>query len=248
MSTYVTKSLVLSVKPWREGDKLYTLLTELYGKIEVVAAGSRRVSSKLSPHLLPFSEINVMIARGRIRDRLASADLLQVYIRPPYELPKILLASALLEVAESLTRFGQSEYRAMDLLRQSLSQLALLSSSSSAWHISARRLLADYLIEFFKLTGLTLTLTKCERCHRPLSEDVYFSWSSHSFYHQIHVPPGETIVPLTQEVLAWLLKASNGLLKQNDAVPLTALDFLTDYFTGHAGHQFYTLKVFRSIL
>jgi len=248
VSTYITNGFILNVKPWREGDRLYTLFTDSAGKVEAVASGSRKVSSKLSPHLVPFSEINLMVARGRQRDRLASASLLQAYLKPPFNLPTMVLGSALLEVTDALTRVGEREPRLLNLLRQCLIDLSQLPHKEDEWRPAARWLLANYLVEIFKYTGLAITLTHCEHCRGELTEPVFFSWTSHGFYHQTHLPPGDTTAVLVPEVLAWLIKAAGLGVSQTEGLPAPVLAFLTDYVQGHSGQELYTIKVLRSIL
>ena len=248
MSTYVTTGFVLSARPWREGDRLYTLLTEAYGKIEAVAAGSKKISSKLAPHLAPFSEVEVMVARGKRLDRLASANVRQMYLKPPYHLATMVLGSALLEVADALTRVGERDLRLTQLLRQSFSELTAMPQAEAEWRPAARWLLANYLVEFLKRTGLAITLTHCEGCRGELTEPVFFSWTSHGFFHQAHLPAGDTVVPLSAEVLTWLIKAATAGVSRAEPLPATVLAFLADYVMGHAGRELYTIKVLRSIL
>jgi DNA repair protein RecO len=248
MSTFVTTGFVLGVRPWREGDRLYTLFTEASGKIEAVAAGSRKVASKLAPHLAPFCEVQFMLARGRVRDRLASANLLEPYLKPPYDLATLTLASTLLEVANALTRLGEPERRLIELLRQSLKELKNLPNDLVDWRAPARWLLTNYLVAALNSTGLAVTLTQCEQCRGALVEPTSFSWTSHGFFHTAHLLPGDTATPLTADTLNWLIKATVSGVNQQDALPSAVLGFLIDYMRGHTGSELYTLKVLRSIL
>lgn len=248
MSTFVTSGFILKVRPWREGDRLYTILTQSSGKIEAVATAARRMFSKLSPHLLPFSEIDLMVARGRQFDRLASASLREIYLKPPFNLKNVILASTLLEVTDALTQPGQPEPMLLTLLRHNLDQLKKLPDDEDQWRLTARCLLARYLLNFFEQTGLTITLGRCDGCRGQLSEPVWFSWTKHSFYHQAHLPVGEAAVPLERDVLAWLMRSVTVGINESAAMPPAALAFLTDYLRGHIGRELYTLKVLRSVL
>lgn len=248
MPTYVTTGFVLGMRPWREGDRLYTLFTERQGKLEVIAAGTRKPNSKLSPHLVPFGEVEVMVARGKQLDRLASATLKEVYLKPPYDLPTAVLGSALLEVADVLTSPGQPEPRLHELMRAYLNELKQLSQVGTAWRPAARRLLVEYLLGALKLLGLAVPLTQCERCHKELVDPTEFSWQSHGFYHRTCFPPEQTRVALPSAALNWLKRAlGEGGAGQHE-MPPSALTFVTDYVTGHVGRRLYTLKVLRSIL
>jgi DNA repair protein RecO len=248
MSTYVTTGFVLNSKAWREGDRLYTIFTEREGKIELIAAGARKAVSKLSSHLQPFGEVELMVARGKQLDRLASANLKQLYLRPPYELNTAVLGTALLEVVDVLTRVGEPEPRLHQLLRQYLTELSSLPTSEENWRLEARWLLAKYLIEVLKLVGLSVSLTRCEHCRGELVDPVDFSWVNHSFAHHTCIFPGDKRVAIPSSALTWLQQAAGLGIAQTDALPSAVLAFLTDYVVGQAGQELYTLKVLRSIL
>lgn len=248
MSTYVTTGFVLGSRPWREADRLYTLFTDTTGKVEAIAAGSRKMFSKLSPQLPPFAEVEVMIAHGRLHDRLASANIREAYLKPPYALPNLILASALMEIAAAVTRVGEPENRLIELLRETLRKINKLETARSDWRQQARVIFADFIIEILKLIGLAVTLTHCEQCRGELVEPTVFSWTNHGFFHKDHAPVGDTLMSLDKETLVWLAVATSSEARANHALPPSALAFLTDYLIGHTGRQLYTIKVLRSIL
>ncbi len=248
MSTYLATGLVLHSRPFREGDRLYTLYTARHGKLELIAAGSQKFTSKLSPNLQPFAEVEVMVARGKLLDRLASASLQELYLRPPYQLPKALLGSCLLEVTDVLTEEEQPEPRLYELLRASLAELSSLPDAESNWRPPARWLLTRFTVEALKLLGLSVSLTHCEHCHTELADPTEFSWSRHGFFHRACAEPAERRVPLPAAALAWLSRAAKVGVGASESVPASALAFLTDYVGGQVGRELYTLKVLRSIL
>jgi DNA repair protein RecO len=248
MSTYITTGFVLNSKAWREGDRLYTIFTEREGKIELIAAGARKAVSKLSSHLQPFAEVELMVARGKQLDRLASANLKELYLRPPYGLNTAVLGTALLEVVDVLTRAGEPEPKLHQLLRHYLSELINLPANEEDWRLKARWLLARYLIEVLKLVGLAVSLTRCEHCRGELVDPVDFSWVNHSFAHHSCIFLGDKRVAIPSSALTWLQQAAGLGIAQTDAPPPTVLAFLTDYVVGQAGRELYTLKVLRSIL
>ncbi len=53
MSTiyYTTQGLILKKTPWGEADYMVRLLTDEFGKIDMIARGARRASAKLNSHL-----------------------------------------------------------------------------------------------------------------------------------------------------------------------------------------------------
>jgi len=77
---------------------------------------------------------------------------------------------------------------------------------------------------------------------------VVFSWLSHGFYHHTCLPAGEQGVELSPGALAWFQRASETSVTAQEALPASALAFLTDYVRGQAGRDLYTIHVLRSIL
>lgn len=249
MSTYLTHGLVLKRRPWREGDRLYTVYTEHYGKMDLIAAGSQRANSKLASHLLPFASLEMMVARGRTFDRLASANLEAVYLKPPYHLPTIILASSFLEIIDNATKENQAEPKLFELL---LDNLQLLSSEpiidNPAWRNQARYQLMRFIVEVLNITGLDFHIHKCEVCQDNLRGEVNFSWIRHGFIHKNCTTGAESVVALPMEVGIWLNNSTNNGFKESETLPLSILGFLTDYLAGHTGRDLSTLKVLKSVL
>ncbi len=249
MSTYLTHGFVLKRRPWREGDRLYTIYTEHYGKMDLIAAGSQRANSKLASHLLPFASLEMMVARGRTFDRLASANLETVYLKPPYHLPTVILASSFLEIIDNATKDNQAEPKLFKLL---LDNLQLLPSEpiidNSAWRNQARYQLMQFIMKVLNITGLDFHIHKCEVCQDNLRAEVNFSWLRHGFIHKDCTTGAENIVALPVEVSAWVNKSASSEPIEPAELPLSVLGFLTDYLAGHTGRDLSTLKVLKSVL
>jgi len=77
MRTYNATGIVLKRGDYRENDRLFTILTREYGKIEVVAKGTKKILSKLNPHLEPGHVVRIMVAQGRGYDKLANATVVE---------------------------------------------------------------------------------------------------------------------------------------------------------------------------
>lgn len=249
MSTYLTTGFVLRQRPWREQDRLYTIYTERFGKVELVAAGSRKITSKLAGHLLPFARLEIMLARGRTFDRLAAAALRQLYLRPPYHLLTAILASTFLEIVDNLTQTNQPEPKLFALLPRALGGLTVAGpDKKEAWRHLARFKLMQFIMEMLNITGLTMRLHKCDVCGRPLTSEVNFSWSRHGFLHKLCLSPAEVAIELNDEIVKWFNYQSADGINTAVNLPPAALAFLTDYLVGQSGRKLETLNVLRSVL
>ena len=246
MSTYVTTGLVLQVRAHQESSRLYTIYTRDFGKIEVMAAGSLKISSKLSPHLLPLNEVEIMVAHGKVRDRLAGAKLLRqlVSFTEPQD---IILGEGFLEVVAKFTGFGQLQANLYDLLINSLLDLKDLPRDKVAWRDLARQKFFIFTYEVLKISGLAPNYQNCEVCHEGLSEETLFDWQLHGFVHNRCLVNKAHTARIDKAVQIWLTKLSLGKIG-DDLMPSSALIFLNKYVAGQIGHELATLKVLKSVM
>ncbi len=248
MSTYLTSGFVLRSSPWREHDRLYRVFTDHYGKLELIAAGSRKIVSKLSPHLQPFCDVEIMVARGKKIDRLAAAHINHIYLKAPYESAHTTVAAALLELTDHLTEVEQPEPGLHQLLCNSLRQAATLPSEPTLFRPAARLLISLFIMEALHKVGLAVSFSRCDYCKQELQEPVDYSWTRHGFCHRACAKDDTALAPLSATVLGWLRQGINNQVTSSNELPPTVLGFLTDYVTGHTGRSICTLKVLRSII
>lgn len=74
---YTTKGIVLNSRPWRESDRIYSILTRELGLIKATAIGVRKEASKLRGALEPFILSTISLVRGREYWRATSAESLR---------------------------------------------------------------------------------------------------------------------------------------------------------------------------
>src|SRR5690606_7475011 len=98
--TYLTSGIVLRRRDYKEFDRLYTLYTEDYGKIEAIARGSRKITSKLAGHLEPMSYSSFMLATGRAFDVLATSVRISSFKFPHNDLLAFALANYFFEAVD----------------------------------------------------------------------------------------------------------------------------------------------------
>lgn len=74
---YTTKGIILSSRPVREADRLYSVLTRDLGLIRATALGVRKGESKLRGSLEPFALSKISLVRGKEFWRITSAEVLE---------------------------------------------------------------------------------------------------------------------------------------------------------------------------
>ncbi|MPZ23896.1 MAG: DNA repair protein RecO [Dehalococcoidia bacterium] len=77
--SYSTEAIVLRQRRLGDADKIITLFTPDYGRIEAVAKGVRRSKSRLAGHVEVLSHCNLLLHRGRSLDVITQAQLIGGY-------------------------------------------------------------------------------------------------------------------------------------------------------------------------
>lgn len=90
---YTTRGIVLSLRPHKEADRIYSILTRDFGLVRAVALGVRKEASKLRGALEPFSISTVSLVRGKEFWRITSAQM----VRKIEASPEVVRPLALLE-------------------------------------------------------------------------------------------------------------------------------------------------------
>ncbi len=162
--TFRDLGVVLKVKGLRDADRHYTIFTAEHGKIVVLAKGSRRGKSKLSPHLGSFGVVDVMVAKGKIIDRLAGAALVRPHKTVIASLEKTALVQAFLLAVDAMTKRELPEERIFRLIVDFLG--AVDASPASA---GGRSPLFDAaVVKLMDVLGFGVDLAACVRCRAPL--------------------------------------------------------------------------------
>jgi len=102
---YTTRGIVLSERPVREADRIYTIITRDLGLVQATALGVRKEASKLRGALEPFVLSKISLVRGKEHWRITSAEC----IRSISPSPTVARPLALLEKDQDFQ--GSSLYR-----------------------------------------------------------------------------------------------------------------------------------------
>ncbi len=122
MSLYKTKAIILRVNRYSEADKIINLLSP-DGRISAIAKGSRKVKSRFGGRLDLFSNLDLVLYKGKNLHTITQANLLKSYknIREDYQ--KFVIASGAAELIDKVTFSGQREEGLFALMDRFLSYL-----------------------------------------------------------------------------------------------------------------------------
>lgn len=92
------RAIVLRSEAFREHDRRLVLFGVQHGLLEAVARGASAAVSKQGGHMVPFTETDVLIAKGTIFDKLAVARTVRVWPRVRTQLGSVSVAGAFMDV------------------------------------------------------------------------------------------------------------------------------------------------------
>src|SRR3989339_344089 len=158
------QALVLQRREIGEFDQIISLYTEERGRVDLLAKGVKRITSKNSAHLEPFSLVQVDWVKGKELDRLLTAQSLQVFSPIRKDGQKSWLASAMMSVLARVLSPGEKDPRLFALVVQWLDLLATVPQTSD--------LFADALVlRVLSILGFSPELTKCADCGQPVAKN-----------------------------------------------------------------------------
>ncbi len=160
-----TEGIIIADKPWREADRLYSILTKDFGKLEVLGRGAAKIKAKLSPHLEPFSLLKLELIKGRAGWSIIGVEKLAAYPDLRQELSKRILALTLAGVIDQVTRTESGEPELYEIWRE---WLGFLNRTSVGGPTRQTFILGGFLMKLLTTLGYSIELTRCLSCQASL--------------------------------------------------------------------------------
>ncbi len=157
MRNYKTKGIVLKTFKLGEADKIITLITERQGKVSAVAKGVRRTKSRFGARLEPFTNLNLIIYRGRGLSTITNADIIRIYDGVTGSLDRINYGYAMLELVEKLSVEEQGDPRVYNMLAIALDYLSRIDEGK-------RLVLSTFDIKLLAFSGFLPNINECVVC------------------------------------------------------------------------------------
>lgn len=114
--TYNTKAIILDRKPFKESDTKVSVFCLDRGRLELVARGTKKISSKMAGHLEPVSLSNIMVVRGKQYDYVGSAINENAFLNIKNDYNKIDIVGQAIGVFRKLVKEGERDERLFRLL------------------------------------------------------------------------------------------------------------------------------------
>ncbi len=161
MGTIKTQAIVLRYADYRENDRMLTLLSPVYGRIDAIARGCKRPKSPLlaASEWFAQGEYVLYVSGGHVT--VTSCLLQESFypIRQDYE--RLENATYLLSLCEASAQPGQASLGLFKLITRSLLRLAYKD-------LDPRAVTSAFLLFTCALEGYLPVLDRCVRCQKPM--------------------------------------------------------------------------------
>ncbi|MBI5285259.1 MAG: DNA repair protein RecO [Chloroflexi bacterium] len=165
---YSTPAVVLRQRKLGDADKILTLYTERFGKVDAVVKGVRKTRSRMAGHVEPLTRANFLLAKGKSLDIVTQVETVESFQALRDDLERL---SRALYVSELLDKFTEPREEHHDLYRLLIETLR---------HLEARPEL-DLPVRYYEMAlldtlGYRPELEECVACRKRL-EPVTNYWS-----------------------------------------------------------------------
>jgi len=212
---YSTPAIVLRQRKLGDADKIVTLYTANFGKVEAVAKGVRRVTSRLAGSVEPLSHGSFMFAHGRNLDIITQALPIETFQPLRDDLGRLSRAFYAAELIDRATEERSENFTLYRLLLDTLRRLSQVSDLDLVLRSFEMALLGEL--------GYRPELSECVVCHDPSKEQGrYISASAGGVVCADCRPPEIVLHGVSPEALYALQQLQGCTFDEVDALHLGA--------------------------
>lgn len=151
MRNFRTEGIIIKRRNFGEADRILTVMTRDYGKIQIKAAGVRKITSRRSAHTELLNHTVLHLYKGHTFSILTEAKMLADFALVKMEFDKVGLAYHLCELIDGLCPENQENRNVYFLLLQTLEKLSREQNVSYVSQQYQAAEIDDYMLGSFGL-------------------------------------------------------------------------------------------------
>lgn len=173
------KGIVIKETPYKDNDKIVTILSDELGKISVIAKGARKTNNPnlASSQYLVYSEF--ILYKSTNYYYINASTVINMFYNLRIDFDKLQIAFDLTRLLHMVTDENQDTANILKLFLNTLYVIENLNKDK-------RLVVATFKIKLFALLGFAPRLDICANCHHPLYEKqnvkVLYDYINNSFY------------------------------------------------------------------
>lgn len=157
--TYNSRAVILKRQPFSERDSRIVVYGEKTGKIELIARGTKKISSKLAGHLEPLTLSNLMVVRGRRYNYIGGAINENAFADIKGDLDKMIIAGEAVNIFQKLIKEEENDKKIFDLL---VDFLGVINSKNQI--VDCHPFLDFFILKLISELGHAPELSSCVVC------------------------------------------------------------------------------------
>ncbi len=169
---YKTEGFVFKKEDNLDSNRIFSVFTREFGRVEVLGRAIRKIDSKLRGGMELFSLSYIEFIQGRLKKTLTDAVFLEKF-KNIFEDEKVLqVANKISQIADSFIKGQESDEKILDLLVDSFSKL----NQCRANEVQCNLLYYYFFWNFVSILGYNPELSNCADCQKKLNPyELYFS-------------------------------------------------------------------------
>lgn len=199
MGNITTQAVVLRRAEYRENDRMLTLLTPEWGRVDALARGCRRPGSPLLSAAELFAYGEYVLYQGKGRAGVVSCQLIDSFYPLREDYDRLRYASYMLQTLGAQAVPGERTKELFLLLVRSLKRVCYLP-------LDPRAVTAAFLLMDAALSGYRPRLHHCVRCGKRLEEGqpVFFDIEEGGLCCRDCVSSERPALPVTNGEVLWM--------------------------------------------
>lgn len=151
------QAIVLSRRDFRENDQIITFYTQESGRREALARGVKKIVSKNTASLEPFSLLEIEIVPGKEIEHLTKVQVIEPFTKFQGDLKKMLIGGYCLGVVDKLVSHGEKDERLYEYLAEFLRFVNEVEMVNCV-------LIPAFILRLLGFLGFAPRLDRCVRC------------------------------------------------------------------------------------
>ena len=173
MTTYYrTRGFVFKKDDRSEADKIFSIFTEDFGKIEIRARAVRKITSKLRGGIDKFCLSEIEFIQGKNHKTLTDSVAIEKFKGITQNLEKLMISNKIAELLNSFIKGQEKDQKLWSLISDIFQKLDKHKRDDNN-----QQLLYNYFFwNFFSELGYMPEIQKCAKCYEKLNPyNLYFS-------------------------------------------------------------------------
>ena len=170
---YRTQGIVLNKRDIGEADRIFTIFTKDFGKLEILGKAIRKIKSKLRGGIELFYLSDIEFIEGKTHKTLTDSILIEGFPQIRKDLKRFKIAHKIAEISDELIRGQEKDEKIWQLLKEVFEKLTENSLEIRNWTLEI--IYYYFLWQLLSLLGYEPQLYNCSLCQQKLKpETLYF--------------------------------------------------------------------------